>query len=199
MEFESYDSRTDTQFSVHKIIMMEGSGTHMDAPAEINKDLSCIAMLKLENLIAHCIMIDVSEKVHARYSVSAADIIEFEKLHGKILENSFVIIRTGWDKFWAEPKKYQNNHIFPNVSINATELLLERNIKGLGIDTLSPDRPEDGFPVHKAILSAGKYIIENVAHAHCMPCVGGYTIALPIKIKNSGEAPIRLIGLISLS
>jgi len=158
VEFESYDPKTDIQFSTHKIMMMEGSGTHMDAPAEINKDFPCIAKLALEDLAARCVMIDLSEKMHERFTVSAENIIEFERKYGRIPEHSFVIIRTGWDRFWSHPEKYQNNHIFPNISINAAELLLERNIKGLGVDTLSPNRPEDGFPVHKAILSAGKYI-----------------------------------------
>lgn len=29
VEFESYDPKADVQFSTHKIIMMEGSGTHI--------------------------------------------------------------------------------------------------------------------------------------------------------------------------
>jgi len=31
--------------------------------------------------------------------------------------------------------------------------------------TLSPDRADSSFPVHKALLGANKYIIETVANA----------------------------------
>ena len=49
-------------------------------------------------------------------------------------------------------------------------------MRALGIDTLSPDRPEDGFKVHKSLLSAGKIIIESVANLDKMPPVGGYVM-----------------------
>lgn len=78
----------------------------------------------------------------------------------------------------------------------AAHFLLSRKIVGLGIDTLSPDRPDNGYPVHAALLGAGKYIIENIANADSLPSVGSFILALPIKIKEGTEAPIRLIALI---
>lgn len=69
----------------------------------------------------------------------------------------------------------------------------------LGIDTLSPDNEVDGFPVHRLVLGSGKYIIENVANAGLMPPVGAYTFALPIKIQDGAESPIRLVAVTTLS
>ena len=85
---------------------------------------------------------------------------------------------------------------FPSISKEAALLLLERNVAGIGIDTLSPDRPDSGFPVHEIMLSHGKSIIENVANAKAMPPMGGFSLAMPIKTEGGTEAPIRLIGLI---
>jgi len=62
-----------------------------------------------------------------------------------------------------------------------------QNIKmqaGIGIDALSPDRPEDDYPVHKIILEAGKYIIEKVANAHLLLPIGSYSLSLPLKNKR---------------
>ncbi len=106
------------------------------------------------------------------------------------------MIRTGWESFWHDSEKYRNHHVFPSISGEAAAFLLERHIVGLGIDTPSPDRPEDGFPVHNTILGAGKYIIENIANSSNMPPNGSFIAALPIKMKGGTEAPIRLIGLI---
>lgn len=67
---------------------------------------------------------------------------------------------------------------------------------GLGIDTLSPDRPNEGYPVHRTLLSAGKYIIENIANSEQLPPTGSFVLALPLKIRQATEAPMRLIGLL---
>ena len=72
--------------------------------------------------------------------------------------------------------------------------LAEKNIVGIGIDTLSPDGSNMSFPVHHKILGAGKYIIENLCHLEKLPAVGARVMALPLKIKNGSEAPCRVIA-----
>ena len=190
------DCTTEVKFRVQQIKMHAGIGTHMDAPAHCIPGGKTIDELPLEQLVAPCVVIDVSAKAHERYSVSVQDITNFEAQHGKIPKDTFVIIYTGWDQFWNEPEKYRNNLVFPNISIEATELLLERNIIGLGIDTLSPDRPEEGYHVHQLLLGNGKYIVENVANAKQLPPTGSHSLALPIKTLGGTEAPIRVIGMI---
>lgn len=69
-------------------------------------------------------------------------------------------------------------------------------MSAIGIDTLSPNRPEDSFKVHKTFLGAGKIIIENVANLDSMPPTGSFVMVLPIKIKDGTEAPVRIVGFI---
>ena len=92
-----------------------------------------------------CVVINVSDKRHERYRVSGQDMENFENTFGLIPKGACVMIKTGWEKFWDDPKQYHNAHVFPSVSLEAAELFLERGVRALGIDTLSPDRPEDGF------------------------------------------------------
>ncbi|HJK86179.1 MAG TPA: hypothetical protein QKA08_00205 [Candidatus Megaira endosymbiont of Nemacystus decipiens] len=68
---------------------------------------------------------------------------------------------------------------------------------GIGIDTLSPDVPASGFPVHKTILGADKYIVENIVGLEKMPAIGAYVLTLPIKGLGLTEAPVRMVGLIN--
>ncbi|MEI8296220.1 MAG: cyclase family protein [Alphaproteobacteria bacterium] len=110
-----------------------------------------------------------------------------------------MVIHTGWERYWGVPEKYRNNLVFPSVSAEAALALQMRQIVGLGIDTLSPDLPEDGFPVHQLILGAGKYIVENIANASKLPPMGAYILAFPMKIQGGTEAPIRLVGAIICS
>ncbi|MFI4956545.1 MAG: cyclase family protein [Gammaproteobacteria bacterium] len=191
-----YDSSAPVQFRTHDIHMREGIGTHIDAPAHCFKNSITIDQLPLSDLLAPCIVIDVASIAHERFSLSVNDIKSFENIHGEIPPRHVVIIKTGWGKYWGNPEKYHNNHLFPCVSHEAALLLLDRNILGLGIDTLSPDRPDLGFPVHAALLGANKYIIENIANLDALPVIGSFILALPIKIENGTEAPVRLVAFV---
>lgn len=191
------DCSTQAKFRVLKLEMLAGIGTHMDAPAHCIPKSKTIDEISLNQLFVPCVTIDVAAKAHENYCVSLNDITDFENQHGKIATNSFVAFDTGWGKYWQKPDKYRNNLSFPSVSREVAEFLLTRDIAGLGIDTLSPDVPSSGFPVHQLILGAGKYIIENVANAELLPPVGAYILALPIKIAEATEAPIRLVALVN--
>lgn len=190
------DCEGEDKFRVMKIKMHAGIGTHMDAPSHCIPSGRCIHDFDVNELCMPCVVIDVSDKCHERYSVTANDILDFEDKNGFINEGSCVIIKTDWGKFWNQSLKYHNNHVFPSVSYDAANLLLKRNVNALGIDTLSPDRPEDGFKVHQIFLGAGKILIENVANIHNMPHVGAFIMTLPMKVKDGTEAPVRLVGFV---
>jgi kynurenine formamidase len=183
-------------FRKHEVKMQSGTGTHMDAPAHVVVGGRTIDQLTLPELVSDCVVIDVSVQADANYVAMPAVVEEFEKQYGEIKPNSFVIFYTGWDKRWGNREKYNNDHKFPSVDISTAELLLKRNITGLGIDTLSADTGTSGFPVHRAILGADKYLVENVANAKELPPTGAKIFVLPIKIKDATEAPIRLIATI---
>ena len=178
-----YSLLSDDEFHVHSISMKAGVGTHMDAPAHCILGGKTIEAFTLNELIAPCIVIDFSK---------GETVESFEKRYGRIPKGSFVLIRTGWDRYWNNPKKYQNN--FPTVSKETAELLLARDIAGLGVDTLSPDGRESDFPVHKILLGAGKILIENVANLAQLPPIGSTLFVLPLKIKAGTESPVRLIA-----
>lgn len=186
---------TPVKFRTYQINTPAGIGTHMDAPAHCIPNAITIDKIPLKQLICPCVVIDISKQAHEKYSASVNDIIEFENKHGLIPENSFVIFYTGWDKYWKMPEKYRNELKFPCIAADAAELLLQRSVIGLGIDTLSPDRAGEGFPVHQLFLGAGKYIIENIANAGNLPPIDAHVIALPLKIQNGTESPIRLIAI----
>ncbi len=189
------DCDAEIKFRVMKMQMHCGIGTHMDAPSHCIPDAKAIHEFEPQDLCMPCFVIDVSEKSHEHSSLTIEDIVSFELKHHKISPNSCVMISTGWEKFWGDADQYRNNHVFPSVSIQAANLLIERGVSALGIDTLSPDRPDDGFKVHQAFLGKNKIIIENVMNLNKMPPVGGFVMILPIKLKDATEAPIRLIGL----
>lgn len=177
-----------------------GVGTHIDAPSHFVPGGDTVADIPLEDLVAPAYVIDVSSRCGPDLSITPADLVAFEKEHGRIPEGAFVMGNTGWAKYWKEPKKYRNTDAsnqmhFPVFELKTAELLMERGIKGLGIDTLTPEL-EKGFPIHHLILGAGKYIVENLANLSQLPPVGATVLILPIKVTEGSEAPVRAIALL---
>lgn len=190
----------DQLFRVHKIKMHAGVGTHMDAPAHRFKDKRSIAEIPLEKLFVSMCVIDVREKADADYEVSVEDFQQYEATYGRIPPNAVVVAYTGWDRFWNDPVRYRNEDErgqmhFPAVSAQVAEILVQRNIAGLAIDTLSPDCSDKSFPVHRLLLGADQYIIENIANCSQIPPKGAYAIALPLRAFST-EAPLRIVGVL---
>lgn len=190
-----YDACTPPDlFRVHRITCSASLGTHIDAPAHVIPDGRTTDQLTLDELIADAVVIDMDAGPEARLSVK--DIAAFEKKYGPIPPRSLVIVRSGWGRHWNEPDHYHNSHRFPSVSSEAAEALLTREIVGVAIDTFSCDTGHEGFPVHRMILGADKYLIENVANAELLPPIGAKILALPAKIQGATEAPLRLVALL---
>lgn len=173
-----------------------GVGTHMDAPSHVIVGGRTIEEMTLEELVSDCIVIDVSSEASENYVIMPDVVTKFEEKFGEIKPNTFVVFYTGWDKYWSNKEKYINDHKFPSVDVSTAELLLKRNIVGLGIDTLSADTGANVFPVHRAILGADKYLVENVANAKELPPIGAKILVMPPKIKDATESLIRLIAFI---
>lgn len=191
----------DRMFRVQQLKMHAGVGTHMDAPSHRIEGGGSIAEIPLEQLIVPACVIDVSKKADADYEISVEDIERYEQEYGEIPSKALVIGYTGWSRFWLDSDAYRNvdgngQMHFPAFSGKAAEFLLQRNIAGIAIDTLSPDCSDAKFSVHQVILGAGKYIIENIANCAAVPPRGSYVIALPLRAENATESPVRIVCLI---
>lgn len=198
---EDYDYKN---YRCFKFSQSEGVGTHMDAPAHFSKNGRTISNLRADELIAKACVIDVREQVgnNADYKIGAIDIINWEKQYGLIPEKSVVLGLTGWSKHWNSISHYLNKDDqevmhFPGFSKKAAEILIMRNVAGLGIDTISIDAGiANDFIVHKLILGNDKFQIENLVNLEQLPMAGAFIVALPIKIKGGVEAPARVIAIV---
>lgn len=190
------DCSGEFKFRSQDLIIRASAGTHIDSPAHCFEGARDVSDLSIKELICPCVVVNVSHKAHEKYKVTSADIEEFENNYGTIKPGSFVLFYTGWSKFWHEPEKYHNNLSFPSISAEVAQLLIKKHVAGIGIDTLSPDCDEKGSFVHSILLSANKYIVENIAYDPAMPVVGSYILVAPLKAHGATESPIRLIGMI---
>lgn len=196
-KFDYEECNSTVKFRAQKVTMDAGIGTHIDAPSHCIPGAKTVGQIPLESLLAPLIVIDTHKKMTGNYQISEHDIENFEEQYGEIPKNSFVAFYTGWSQHWHNPEKYRNNLVFPSINEAVANILVDRNVNGIGIDTLSPDTPISNFPVHRIILGANKYIIENINNLERMPVIGAYVLALPLKGPELTEAPVRMIGLIS--
>ncbi len=179
--------------------MHAGVGTHMDAPSHFFREGKNIGDLPLEQLITPLFHINCAHNQDPNFLLTVEQILAFEKKHRKILSGSSVVLSTGWAKKWKDVQAYRNPDAqgkmhFPGFHKEAAALLVERAVAGIGIDTLSPDGSNEGFPVHEHILGAGKYILENLTNLQQVPETGAFLIALPIKVRIGAEACVRAIS-----
>jgi kynurenine formamidase len=181
-------------FRIQKIKCGLSMGTHIDAPAHVIPLGRNIDQLTLEELVVDCVVINVSDEAGPEYIAMPEVVEKFEKEHGLIQPNTFVIFYTGWSKNWSDRNKYHNEHKFPAIHESTARLLVGKGITGIGIDTFSADTGANGYPVHNIVLGADKYLVENIANADQLPATGSKISILPMKIKNGTEAPIRLIA-----
>ena len=71
----------------------------------------------------------------------------------------------------------------------------ERDIKGVGVDTLSLDPGvSQTFDVHLTVLGAGKWGLENVANLKALPPAGATLIVGASKVQNASGGPVRLLA-----
>lgn len=184
----------DQGLRVQEMQMSAGIGTHMDAPSHFIPGGKDIHELSVYSFFQPLFVITV--QADEDYLVSVKDILQFEKSNGRISKDSIVIISTGWEKHWKS-KKYRNEKNgkmhFPSISLDAAKLLCDREVSGIGIDTLSPDCQDLSFPVHKLVLGQGRFIVENLAHVQKVPPKGGFCAMLPINVVHATEAPIRAV------
>lgn len=185
--------------------MPEHLGTHIDAPNHFERGQPSVDQIAVKDLFAPGVVIDISAlaMADADARLNVEHIVAWEKAHGRIPHGAVVLLHTGWERFWGQPARYQNRDVqgrlhFPGYSAEAaTFLLKERQVRGLGIDTLSIDRGlSRDFRVHHLVNGAGRYGLENVAHLDKLPPRDFYLVIAPIKIETGSGGPTRILAIL---
>ncbi len=181
--------------------MPEHLGTHLDAPNHFEKDRPAVDAIPASQLFGPGVMIDQSVRCEqdADFMLSVADLEAWESAHGAIPRGAIVLLQTGWGAHVANPSRYQNRDVmgkmhFPGFSGEAAEWLVKkREIRGIGIDTMSIDRGiSTKFEVHHAVNKARRYGLENVTGLESLPPRGFGVMVAPIKIENGTGGPTRI-------
>ena len=186
----------------------EHGGTHLDAPLHFGEGRASVEKIPLERLVAPAVVIDVGQRAGrgGEFALRREDVEAFEERHGPIPRGSVVLLRTGWDRFWPDARRYLGDSSpgdasglrFPGFGAAAARALVEeRGVVGLGVDTASLDvGSSTDFPVHRIAAARGAYGLENLTGLGALPARGAVIVALPMKIEGGTGAPVRVIGML---
>lgn len=145
------------------------TGTHVDLPLHLTANPRTAADFPLDGFAGKGVLLDVRGK----------DVIAMKAAYEDLpLENSMVLLYTGFDQFYFD-ERYFHDH--PIVSDELAAFLVSRRIKLLGMDMAAPDRPP--FSVHKALFAQGIFVLENLTNLGALIGVESFEVlALPLKI-----------------
>ncbi|MDO5855102.1 MAG: cyclase family protein, partial [Methanobrevibacter smithii] len=127
------------------------TGTHMDSPFHYIINGKKISQLPLKNFIG---------KASINYVESKSKEILVKNCNLKNSKEKIAIIITGWSKYFGSDKYFYEN---PYLSDELTELIIEKNFKGIAIDTCSVDKYGKDTN-HKKLLENNVWIVENITN-----------------------------------
>ncbi len=183
--------------------MLEHYGTHLDAPIHFPPGKTTVDQIAAKHFFGPAVVLDVHEEgaQDADYRAPALRAEQWERKHGRILEGSIVLLRTGWASRWPDAQKYRNQDAqgkmhFPGFSAEAAKLLISRKVSGIGCDTMSADYgASEDFVVHHLVLGAGLYQLENLADLSGLPEAGAFLVVAPIKLENGSGGAVRVFAI----
>lgn len=169
------------RYNNHELRIGMHVGTHMDAPLHMLAGGRRISDLPLETCIGPGCLLDV------RGQNLISWLPNYEK---QVKEGDIVLLYTGHDSWFGTPYYFTDN---PLLDVGFAKALLRKRVRLLGMDLPSPDGPP--FPVHKLLLGAGIFLLENLTNLKGLLAWPEFeVVALPLNIWADG-APARVIAL----
>lgn len=168
--------------ALHKIMMGNHTGTHVDAPAHFIPGGLSISDLSLELMNGRTRVVEIH----------SGEKIDVSELRESVHTDDFrLLFKTKNSLLWNSRKKFKKDYVY--MTPEAAEFLVESGIKLIGIDYLSIERFGDrSFPVHKMLLSNQIVIVEGLDLSQVEP--GFYDMScLPLRLTGLDAAPARVI------
>jgi kynurenine formamidase len=169
-------------FAERSITLTTHTGTHMDAPCHILPGSKSLDQFPIDNFIGKGIVVDCT-------NTNAISLSLLQSKEVQIKDADFVLFYTGWQQKWNTPQYFDP---FPTLTTEATEWLLQFDVKALGFDTISVDTMTDeALPNHNLLLRKEVLIIENMNNLHVLAGKKFQLYCIPLKIQGSDASPVR--------
>jgi kynurenine formamidase len=181
----------------------EHTGTHWGAPGHFTAGGALADDLDPADLFRPAAKIDV-RRACARdpdFTLSVRDLEAFERRHGRIPEESMVILWTGWESRWGTPAylNLDDDGVMhqPGFGLDAVQWLVDTgrlgHRGGTGTDTFGPDPGTDAtYAVSRLVYQRHRISLEVLANLGALPATGAYVLCGG-QINRAGSGSTALI------
>lgn len=183
-------------------------GTHIDFPLHMVQEAKASDGYTLEDLSGEGVVMDISYKGEGE-EITEEDLAQYDD-QVKVRDMTFIF--TGWSKKRSHTTTYLSK--WPYIGEEAAHFLVNKNIKLVGVDTLSigkiggkitakepPTKPQSQI-VHKIFLEAGIPAVEEVANLDKVlmgnKAARGFFVVAPLAIKDVEASPCRVFMILGL-
>lgn len=204
LELENFLTYAANGINFKRWHVHEHVGTHIDAPIHFSEHGQSVEKIPVESLVVPLAVIDIRARAEENpdTELTPGDIRAWEAAHGELPEGCCLAVNSGWDRHATGPR-YRNADDsgamhFPGIHVEAALMLLEdRNVFGLGVDTLSIDHgPSTEFPTHRKWLPSGRWAVEGLANLDRAPAAGGTIVVGGPTIVGATGGPSRILALL---
>jgi len=163
-------------------------GTHIDAPAHIIPYAPTLDRMPIDRFMGQGSVIDLTGLENP-----TIDIFFLKPYEPLFKTSEFILLYTGWSRFWGQEKYLRD---YPILSIESALWIRSFELKGIGLDALSVDEVEAvDLPIHKILLERMS-IVENLTNLDKLPKTGFIFSCLPLKLENADGSPVRAVAII---
>jgi kynurenine formamidase len=182
-------------------------GTYVSAPLRLAEARRALDDVPIQSYVGPIRLLDVAAKCRENrdYAAGPDDLRVHEQEHGRVPAGAVVIVRTGWDRFWANPRRYlgtgegpaETELHFPGLSRELARELIDRRVDLVAIDTAAIDPgASPGAPAQRALAEANVPTAANLTGLAGLPPIGASAIALPVRIAGATGGPVRFVALV---
>jgi kynurenine formamidase len=162
-----------------------------------------VDQIPVTSLVVPAVVINIGERAAKDPDtvVMPDDIRAWERRYGRIPANAAVLMASNWGARAGSTQSFRNTDSsnvmhFPGFGKDAVDMLLmERNIAGIGVDTLSLDHgPSATFAVHYTFLPTNRWGLECLANLESIPPSGATLIVGAPKVASGSGGPSRVMA-----
>ncbi|HBY95339.1 MAG: cyclase family protein [Ardenticatenaceae bacterium] len=184
----------------YMIVLSDHVGTHIDARKHLKADAPGPDGIPLEYCFGDGVVLDMRH-IEKGAAITVADVrAALARINYEVKPLDIVLIHTGAGAI-QDKDEYLTDH--SGMSAAATNWLIDRGVKVMGIDAITFDPPvwamferKEFWEAHRIMLEREYYHMENLTNLDKLPPYGFKISAFPVKWHGTTAAPIRAVAIV---
>jgi kynurenine formamidase len=198
-ELEARTAIAREGYFLNRLSVGEHTGTHIGSANHYLAKGRTVAQTGLSHLVAPAIKINCRTacQKNNEYRLDVADFKRWEQRYGKIPARHWLLVETGWSRYWSGRHSDKYWHAFPGITEAAAELLCaKRKIIGIGIDSAGVDGSAgQDLATGRCLAHHGRLHLENLNRLHRLPNTGCILFIGALAIVSGSGSPCRVLAL----